>query len=48
VLRDFATAVAGRANVRIVVKSAMARENSSNVMPLYGEVGALETIAEVS
>jgi hypothetical protein len=47
VLRDFATAVAGRANVGTVIESAMAREESSNVMPFYGEVRALETIAEV-
>jgi hypothetical protein len=47
VLRDFATAVASRANVRIVVESAMTRKESSNVMPFYGEVRALETIAEM-
>jgi WD40 repeat protein len=47
VLRDFATAVAGLANVGTVVEPGTEKEESGNVILFCGEVRALETIAEV-
>jgi hypothetical protein len=47
VLRDFATAVAGLANVGTVVEPGTAKVDSSNVFLFCGEVRALEAIAEV-
>jgi hypothetical protein len=47
VLRDFATVVAGIIALKTGVESVTAKEESSNVVLVYGEVRALETIAEV-